>query len=154
VLGDPLAVKIVRRIFREFTDDERSTNEIANRLQKDGVPTPTGRTDKNGRPKPWRYDSVRTSLENPAYVGDFMAGRSSYGKFHTIRHGQIVPVGRKRRSRRNAEKWVVDRSRKPEAEWIVFRDHHEAIIDRRTFEAAKAILAKGKGRRRPEAEWR
>jgi DNA invertase Pin-like site-specific DNA recombinase len=127
VLDDPAKVRIVQRIFREFVEDGRSMNDIAARLNADDIPSPRG-----GR---WRFDSVRTILENPAYSGDSASGRHSYGKYHTLGkdadgRGTIV----KGKSRR----------RKGKAEWIVRQNHHEAIIQRETFDRAQAILARGK----------
>ncbi len=124
VLGDPAHVRIVQRIFREFVDDRRQMEEIARRLQAEGYPSP------GGRGKPWGGDTIKVILQNVAYTGDFAAGKYSYGKYHTIRNGRIVKGGK--------------RCRKPESEWIVRRDHHESIIDRPTFERARAILSQGK----------
>lgn len=130
VLGDPAAVRIVQRIFREFVAEGRSMNDIARRLQAEGYPSP------GGRGKPWRSDTVKVILENPAYTGDYAAGRYSYGKYNTIRQGSVVKSNGTRCSR-------------PESEWIIRPDHHESIVDRATFEKAKATLAKGKTGRTP-----
>src|SRR5262249_40864606 len=121
----------VQRIFREFVDEGRAMNNIATRLNDEGVPSP------GGRGKPWRNDTVKVILENPAYVGDYAGGRFSYGKYHTIKEGRIIKVNGK------------SRYRKAEAEWIVRRDHHEPIIDRATWESAQAILKQGKTGRSP-----
>jgi DNA invertase Pin-like site-specific DNA recombinase len=127
VLDDPVKVCIVRRIFREYVEEARPMNQIAARLNADGVPSPTG--------KQWRFDSVRTILENPAYCGDAVGGRHSYGKYHTLGKdaGGSPKIVKGRR-----------RCRKPEAEWIIRRNHHDAIITRETFDRAQAILARGK----------
>lgn len=124
VIDDEAEVRVVRRIFREYVEDKRSMNNIADRLNAGGIPSPSG------RPSGWRWDSVKVILENMAYVGDYAGSRYSYGKYNTIRHGTIAKAD--------------GRCRKPEAEWIVHRDHHEAIIDRATFEQAQAMLATGK----------
>jgi site-specific DNA recombinase len=129
VLGDLVSVGIVQRIFREFVIDGRSMNDIARRLQAEGYASP------GGRGKPWRGDSVTVILKNPAYTGDFKASRYSYGKYNTIRDGVVAKASK--------------RCRKPEAEWIIHPNHHEAIVDRETFEKAQAILAKGKTGRSP-----
>lgn len=128
VIDDPAKARVVQRIFREYVEG-RSLNNIAQRLQAEGIPS------SGGRGKPWSFDTVKVILENPAYVGDYVGGRYSYGKYHTIRHGDIAKAN--------------GRCRKPEAEWIEHEDHHDAIIDRETFAEAKAILAKGKTGRSP-----
>src|SRR5262249_2030439 len=127
VLDDPAKARIVERIFRDYVVSGRSMNDIATQLNAEGVPSP------GGRGKPWRFDTVKVILENPAYAGDFASCRYSYGKYHTIQHGTVAKSS--------------GRCRRPESEWIVRRDHHEAIIDRGTFEKAQAILAKGKNGR-------
>ena len=129
VLGDPGEGRIVKRIFKEFCDDGRSMSNIADRLNAEGIPSP------GGRGKPWRFDTAKTILENPAYVGDQISCRWSYGKFHHIENGQLVKGGR--------------RGRNPESEWIVNRDHHEPLVTRELFARAKKILAKGKTGRSP-----
>jgi DNA invertase Pin-like site-specific DNA recombinase len=124
VIDDPAKVRIVQRIFREYVEEGRPMLNIANRLNADGVLSPGGRL--NG----WRYDSVKTILENPAYTGDAAGCRWSYGKYQTIHQGTVAKSS--------------GRCRRPEADWIVHRDHHEAVIDRGTFAKAQAILARGK----------
>ncbi len=130
VLDDPAKAKIVQRIFREFVVEGRSMMDIAERLNKEGIVSPTGKV------RGWRFGSVRVILENPAYTGDFAGGRYSYGKYHTRLRGTVAKANGKRLKRSAAE-------------WVVKRDRHEAIIDRATFEKAKDILAKGKTGRGP-----
>jgi DNA invertase Pin-like site-specific DNA recombinase len=126
VLGDPAKVQIVQRIFREYVEERRAMMNIANRLNDEGVPSPGGRV------KGWRWDTVKTILENPAYVGDYAGCHYSYGKYHTIDTRQETAAKSNGRCRR------------PEEEWIVRPDRHDAIIDRPTFNKAQAILARGK----------
>ena len=121
--------RIVKRIFREYVEEGRSMSNIAARLNAEKIPSP------GEMGKPWRFDTVKTILENPAYVGDYAGCRYAYGKYYSIKNGEIAKGS--------------GRCRRPEAEWIVHQDHHEAIIDRATFEKAKVILAKGKTGRSP-----
>lgn len=133
VLDDPGKVRVVQRIFREFTAERRNMKAIADGLNADGILSPTGkipRRDSGGRwVEGWQFDTVKTILRNPAYTGDYAAGRHCYGKYHTM--GKDGVAKGKRRCRR------------PEGEWIVKQDHHKAIIDRATFAAAQAILDAG-----------
>src|SRR5262249_48643632 len=88
-----------------------------------------------GRIKGWRWDSVKVTLQNPAYTGDYAGGRFTYGKYSCIKNGSIAKgEGRKKRQK---------------SDWIVRRDTHEAIIDRDTFAQAQAILSKGRRGRSP-----
>jgi DNA invertase Pin-like site-specific DNA recombinase len=124
VLGDPLEVAVVRRIFREYVHEGRSLSEIARRLQTEGVVCPGGPGCK------WRHFTVKFILLNPAYAGDFRAYSHSYGKYHQV-HGQTITKGGKR-------------GRNPPEDWIMRRDHHEALIDRPTFDQAAVLVARGK----------
>jgi DNA invertase Pin-like site-specific DNA recombinase len=129
VLGDTAKIKIVERIFHEFVELGRSMSNIATRLNDERVPS------SGGRGKPWRFDAIKVILENPAYVGDYVGCRASNGKYNTIRGGNVATS--------------TGRCRKPESEWIIFRDHHPAIIGRDTLAQAQAILARAKTGRSP-----
>lgn len=131
VLDDPDKARTVQRIFREFVEERRSMRNIAERLNDEEVAAPSGRV------KGWRWDTVRVLLENPAYTGDYKGGRYAYGKYHHIMGGKVEKTK------------GVGRTMKPEAEWIVRRDHHDAIIDRETFDRAQALFAEGKTGRSP-----
>lgn len=124
ILDDPAKAKVVQRIFREYMEEGRSMADIARRLQDDKIVSPTGSV------RGWRYDSVRCILENPAYAGDFVSGRMSRAKFHTLQGKKVT----------GARKHVKN----PESQWIVRRDTHEAVIDREQFERARERLAQGK----------
>lgn len=127
VIGDPREVEIVTRIFREYVREGRSMTEIANRLNTEGIRTKKGAI--------WRFDAIKTILENVAYIGTFRSNASSRAKYHHYHNGEIVKGPR--------------RGRNAEADWIVFPDHHAPIIDKETFRRAQAILAKGKTGRAP-----
>jgi site-specific DNA recombinase len=127
LLGDPAAVRLVKRIFTEFVGEGRSLHEIARRLNADGIVSPRGLD--------WRYDAVRSILSNVAYVGTFRHNVSSRSKYYHASGGKVVRGGRS--------------GRNDPADWIVKHDHHEAIIDAETFDKAQAILAKGKTGRSP-----
>lgn len=129
VLGEPAHVRTVQRIYDLFARQGRSMNAIAGLLNADGVPSPRGQV------KGWHPDTVKGILANPAYAGDFAAGRYTYGKYHT--------AGRER-----VEKGA-GRGRKSADQWFVRRDHHEAIVDRPTWDRAQEILARGKTGRSP-----
>jgi DNA invertase Pin-like site-specific DNA recombinase len=137
VLDDPGKARVVQRIFREFVEERRPMLNIARRLNADGILSPTGKV--NG----WLFDSVRSILDNPAYTGDFVGGRYSYGKYHTAREGKIA----------RAERGEAKRSRRPKEEWIIRPNTHEGLIDRATWEKAQELLdatKTGRSRYTPE----
>jgi DNA invertase Pin-like site-specific DNA recombinase len=143
VLDDPGKVRIVQRIFREFIDG-RSMHNIAERLNAEGVVSPGGYIpgtkvrNKQGQVvvRGWRWDSVKVILENPAYTGDYAACRWSYGRYHRIKDGKV-------------EKSTGRTRNKDASQWIVHRDHHEAIVDRETFDRAQQRLALTKPGKNP-----
>jgi DNA invertase Pin-like site-specific DNA recombinase len=133
VVGDIAKVRIVQRIYREYVHELRSLHEIAARLNADGVPTPRGRGAR------WGHKLVAHILANPAYAGDCVRERYAGGKYSTIRAGSVQKGDGKGRRRDRAE----------QAECPLERDHHEALIDRETWDAAQVILARG-SRLRPK----
>src|SRR5262249_17975281 len=141
VIDDPGKVRIVQRIFREFVDGGRALHNIAAPLNTDGVVSPggfvPGTRGPRGRVRGWRYGSVKVILENPAYTGDFAACRSYYGKYHHIEKGDIGKSSSKKGKDGKKDVW---RGRNPKEKWIIHPDHHEAIIDRATFDKAQEIL--------------
>lgn len=117
LLIDEKEAAIVRRIF-QMTLDGISSHEIAKQFNAEGVKTPIEYKMERGitfrMPKgvhfEWDGPSICHILRNAAYAGDFV-----YDKYET------PEVGGKPRL-------------KPQSEWKVFKDHHEAIIDRDIFE--------------------
>ena len=125
---DAVKARVVKRIFKEYVDEDRAMNAIAKRLTADGIPTPTGRTR-------WIASSIKVILENPAYIGTFRYNSHSYSKYHGYRNGEIVKVEGGHRGPNDEE------------HWIVHENNHEAVVDKRTFDKAQKRLAKGKGKR-------
>lgn len=108
---------VVRRIF-QMALEGASSNEIAKQLNAQGVKTPIEYKMERGiasmAPKAghfeWSASTICKMLRNAAYAGDIV-----YDKYETPQ------VGGKARL-------------KPRNEWKIFKGHHEAIIDRETFE--------------------
>lgn len=108
---------IVRRIF-QMTLEGVSSYKIAQQFNKEGVKTPieykiargiASRTPKGAR-FAWDGSTICQMLRNATYVGDIV-----YDKYET------PEVSGKPRL-------------KPRSQWKIYRNHHEAIIDRETFE--------------------
>ncbi len=117
LLIDEEEANIVRRIF-QMAMDGVSSHKIAQTFNAEGVKTPIEYKMERGiaamAPKgkrfEWSAPTICQMLRNAAYAGDMV-----YDKYETPQ------VGGKPRL-------------KPRSEWKVFRNHHEAIIDRGTFE--------------------
>jgi DNA invertase Pin-like site-specific DNA recombinase len=67
--GPSEEIETVRRIFREFADEQRNPNAIAARLNRDGIPFVQGGT--------WTGDTVRMRLQDARYIGMHIWGRTT-----------------------------------------------------------------------------
>lgn len=70
VPGPESEVKIVREIYRSFTQDRKTEREIASWLNASGLKTDLGR--------PWTRGSVHEVLTNPKYAGGNVYNRRSF----------------------------------------------------------------------------
>lgn len=115
--GGKLTVKedeaqVVRHIYHKFLHQGKGTHVIARELYEEGVPPPQSASGK------WSCVMVRRILRNEKYAGDVLQK-----KFVTIDY-----LTHKKVENRGLE------------EQILLRDHHQAIIDRPTWEAVQAEL--------------
>lgn len=81
LLGDGLEIETVCRIFELYADGESATT-IADILNADGIPSPSG-----GR---WVYDTIYDILERPVYVGDHRFNYESRGKYYRLTDGNVT----------------------------------------------------------------
>lgn len=111
---------IVRRIF-QMTLDGVSSNKIAKQFNTEGIKTPieykmergTATMKPKGSQFAWDASTICQMLRNATYAGDIV-----YDKYETPQ--------------------VSGKSRlKPRDQWKIYRNHHEAIIDRETFECVQ-----------------
>ncbi len=115
---------VVKRIF-EMTLEGASSNQIAKQFNAEGIKTPIEYKMERGiasmRPKAghfeWSASTICQILRNATYVGDFV-----YDKYETPEVSGKAKL-------------------KPRNEWKIFKNHHEAIIDRKTF----AQIQSGRG---------
>ena len=116
---------IVKRIFRMYADG-KSAVEIASTFNAEGVKTPSQVWHEKGIRKAspkggvfvWQHSAIHRILKNRAYTGDLVQGVYECVKIRD-------------------DKRVTDPDR-----WIVARDHHEPIIDRKTFEKVQSRYEK------------
>ena len=121
----PTEAEIVRRIFRLYNDQGWGYKKIANHLTGEGVPTPrmseqlrkeaAGETCRRSAKAAWAIVTVQGILDNDFYIG-------------TLRQGKYT------RTKINGRKIKRD-----EMEQIVIENHHQPIIDYRTFAATRAL---------------
>lgn len=123
----PTEAEIVRKIFTLYNDGW-GYKKIANYLTEEGIPTPRmaerERKEKEGivckrQVKPvWAIVTVQGILDNDFYIG-------------TLRQGKYT-----RKKINGAER------KRDESDHLVFENHHQAIIDYRTFATTKALRGK------------
>ena len=124
----PTEADIVRTIFRLYNEEGWGYKKIANYLTGQGIPTPRmaerDRKEAAGeeykRPvKPvWAIVTVQNILDNDFYIG-------------TLRQGKYT------RKKINGKDVLRD-----EEEQIVIENHHQPIIDYRTFATTRALREK------------
>ena len=135
---DPEAAEIVRKIFRLCLEG-KGNEVIARQLQDEKVLVPQaywqskglGRGGKKTQPNPYRWckTTIGKILTQQEYCGDVINFKT-YSK-----------------SFRNKT-----RVENPRENWAVFRDVHEPIIDRETFDEVQKIVNKVRQRRLKDPE--
>ena len=118
---------IVKRIFEEIAAGKSQT-EVAEGLNKEGIPTPyqyrMRRNPEKLAEKPhlrWNRDYIAVILKNEVYLGRYVSGRDRVCLYrHEKRH-------------------AVERE-----QWNVFENHHEPLVSQQLFETANARKKKQK----------
>lgn len=108
--------EIVRLMFHWYIKEDLTPFRIAERINAMGIPSPTG-----GK---WSRDTIHSMLRNAHYAG--------YVVFNQYKETQVLENG----------VIVTRRIQQPEEEIIIAEGKHKAIIDRETWEAAKALVAR------------
>ncbi|MCD8384202.1 MAG: recombinase family protein [Clostridiales bacterium] len=124
----PTEADIVRRIFDLYNNAGWGYKKIANHLTNKGIPTPRmseqmrkeaqGETYKRKTKSAWAIVTVQGILDNDFYIGTLRQGKYTRTKIN----GKDV--------------------RRDDGEQIVIENHHQAIIDYRTFATTRALREK------------
>ncbi len=123
----PVEADIVRRIYRMYIDGW-GYKKIANALTDEGIPTPRmaererklaeGEEYHRSVKSAWSIVTIQTILDNDFYIGTLRQGKYQRAKIN----GRDV--------------------KRDEVEQIVIENHHQAIIDYRTFATVRALREK------------
>ena len=123
----PTEAEIVRRIYRLYVDGW-GYKRIANSLTDDGIPTPRmtererkiaeGEDYRRSVKSAWSIVTIQTILDNDFYIGTLRQGKYQRAKIN----GRDV--------------------RRDETEQIVIENHHQPIIDYRTFATVRSLREK------------
>ena len=121
----PTEADIVRRIFDHYNNDGWGYKKIANFLTAQGIPTPrmseqmrreaAGEETRRAAKSAWAIVTVQGILDNDFYIGTFRQGKTTRVKIN----GKDVA--------------------RDESEHIVIENHHQPIIDYRTFATTRAL---------------
>lgn len=106
--------QVVRRIYHKFLHEGKGAHVIARELSQEGVPPPRSASGK------WSRATVRRILGNEKYAGDVL--QKKYVTVDYLTHRKVENRGQE--------------------EQFLLRDHHPAVIDRPTWEATQAELAR------------
>ena len=129
VPSSPERVQTLRTIFAWYVHHGLGAKSIADRLNQQGIPSPRSGNWSKMHGDKWSMSTIREMLRNPAYVGDMVWNRLSFGKFHRVRQGMAVP--------RHYRPGAGPDQNRPD-DWVVVRDAHAALISRELFETGQA----------------
>lgn len=113
--------KIVKNIFKMYLDG-MGTYQIAKKLNEEKIIVPsTNRKNCTSITKKWSAETIRRTLRREVYVGDTVLGKT---KKINYKSKKIIYL--------------------PPEDWIITRDTHEAIINRKDFEIVNKRLDENK----------
>ena len=131
VFSSPERVKVIRQIFDMYVDQGKGYKSIAHTLNSKNIPAPRNSEWSHIYSGTWTDTTLRATLVNPIYSGDMVWNRRTDARFHRISNGQAVD----RKDVHGARLVPNDKT-----DWIVVRDAHPALINRRLFECVKQQL--------------
>ena len=124
----PTEAEIIRKIFNLYNNEGWGYKKISNFLTEEGIPTPRmseqmrkeadGDTTKRTAKSAWSIITIQGILDNDFYIGTFRQGKYTRAKIN----GKDV--------------------RRDDGEHIVIENHHQPIIDYRTFATTRALREK------------
>lgn len=134
LVPDPLSASIVREIFSLYLTG-MGAKAIAQVLNARGVPTASKL--RHRRDTLWQASTVNAMLHNEVYIGTITAHKRT----------RQQDIEQSRRTDTNVKRLRL----RPQEQWVVISDAHEALIDKQIFDQARAQLslkAHNKGIRR------
>jgi DNA invertase Pin-like site-specific DNA recombinase len=127
--ADPIEVEAVRWLFSEYLTTDTSLSALARGLNERGVRTRRRSRNSDG-PALWRAATVWFVLTRPTYVGHTVWNRRHVGAYHGIRNGEVTPSTKPRRQIKANDP----------ADWIVFENTHEPLVDQATYDRVQQKL--------------
>ncbi len=132
-VGSDEAVGLVKWIFTEYTSKDTSSTDLARQLQERGI-RPLGRA------KVWTAPVVCKILRNVTYRGHLQWGKTSLGKYQTLKGGEVRAcndkLAREQRKKRDNLKHLPVRK----GDAIIVPNTHTALISVELWDAAQNRL--------------
>jgi len=116
---DPEAASVVRRIFALFASG-KSAHEIADMLNREGIPAPHG-----GK---WRLNRITRMVKKRVYLGESRYGDTPIGKYHRATAAGPQPVNGN------------GTGNHPAADPVVVKGTHEPLVSVADFERCQRFL--------------
>lgn len=137
-LGDPVRVQAVKDIFRMYAEERKGFKAVASALNRLGVESARSKEWAAHYSGKWSITTVRAILLNPAYCGDMAWNRRTDARFYRIAGGRAIE--RDATGGHSAHSPARRLEDNDEADWIVTRDAHEAIVSRSAWEKTREII--------------
>ncbi|HEY0008120.1 MAG TPA: recombinase family protein, partial [Tepidisphaeraceae bacterium] len=157
VPGDPVAVEIVRRIFRMYLIDDIGMFKITQILREENAPAPGNQI--------WHITTVRCILLNPLYVGQEIVGRWSRAIYTKAGPDGPVPVSINQDQLGLDERLVIPTIQNPRTEWTFQPNEHMRnflpddlrekaveLFERIYHPDERAAMEARRGRQKPKCE--
>jgi site-specific DNA recombinase len=122
-------VQVVRWIFDEFLNRDKSLAMLASELNARGIRPRRAARNGDG-PALWRGPTIRYILTRPTYLGHTVWNRQHSGAYHGVKSGEIA-ASTKARHR------LV---RNDKTDWVIFENTHPAPVDQATFDRVQQKL--------------
>lgn len=134
IIPNEVTAPFVRSIFA-WKMEGLSIPQILDRLEAANAPIPetlqrTGDNLDGVNTVCWSKSTLFSILKNPAYVGDFVVGRSRKAIYAGLKETQI----------------------KDPAEWYITSDAHEGLVSRETFQAVQNMMELASDERKMKME--
>lgn len=113
---DECAADIVKKIF-EMAEMEISFINIAKALNSENIPSRSNYSGRSSKKNYWKAKDISNILHNRVYVGTLINNRKKSISPRVVKENSVQ-------------------------DWIIFENHHEAIIDAKTFERVQKCFNK------------
>lgn len=121
LVPDPRTAPIVHRIYQELLQG-MSTREVADGLNRDGIPSPGG--------KKWRFSRITKLVKKRVYTGEFRYGDEPEGRYHWASASGVQDGTNTKRGRH----W------RKETNPVVIPNAHKALVSVADFDQVQRIL--------------